>query len=84
MLVYSTVIKNECLLFFFRKVRIAPSAMGTPIDTPRPALRRPTGFVRPKISVDSDTEVKRQSVLARLYDELAVDSELGPTLKDYK
>lgn len=71
---------NFCV--FIRKVRIAASAVATPAS-PRPA-RRPTGFVRPQKVVDSDTEVKRQSVLARLYDEVAVDNELGPTLKDYK
>ncbi|KAG6456600.1 uncharacterized protein LOC115447633 isoform X2 [Manduca sexta] len=66
-----------------RKVRIAPTAAGTSSRTIPP--RRPTGFVRAPEVYDSDTEVKRQSVLTRLYDDLTHEEPLvGPTLKDYK
>ncbi|XP_028176595.1 uncharacterized protein LOC114364591 isoform X2 [Ostrinia furnacalis] len=65
-----------------RKVRIAPSAMATTAP-PRP-LRRPTGFVRPTDIIDSDTDMVRQSVLQRLYDDVTYDDDQGPTLKDYK
>ncbi|KAL0838794.1 hypothetical protein ABMA28_016836 [Loxostege sticticalis] len=64
-----------------RKVRISPSAAANPSQRP---LRRPTGFVRMHEIEDSDTDVVRQSVLQRLYDDVTYDDDEGPTLKDYK
>ncbi|XP_047511231.1 peptidyl-prolyl cis-trans isomerase G-like isoform X2 [Pieris napi] len=69
----------------FRKVRIAASAVAAQTGS-RP-MRRPTGFVRPsplKMS-DSDIEVRRQSVLTRLYENVTLDDDDdGPTLKEYR
>ncbi|XP_059052837.1 uncharacterized protein LOC131847309 [Achroia grisella] len=64
-----------------RKVRIAPSSDTN--ATPRPA-RRPTGFVRAVDIIDSDTQVQRPSVLQRLYDNVSLIDNHGPTLKDYR
>ncbi|XP_045518288.1 uncharacterized protein LOC123710451 isoform X1 [Pieris brassicae] len=68
-----------------RKVRIAASAVAAQTGS-RP-MRRPTGFVRPsplKVS-DSDIEVRRQSVLTRLYENVTLDDDdEGPTLKEYR
>ncbi|CAK1551114.1 unnamed protein product [Leptosia nina] len=68
-----------------RKVRISPSAVAAQTGT-RP-IRRPTGFVRPSTldMSDSDMEVRRQSVLTRLYENVTNDDdEEGPTLKEYR
>ncbi|CAH2096145.1 unnamed protein product [Euphydryas editha] len=65
-----------------RKVRIAESAIVS--QTGSKPSRRPTGFVRPPDITDSDLDVRRQSALSRLYDDLAVESDTGPTLKEYK
>ncbi|CAG4971821.1 unnamed protein product [Colias eurytheme] len=68
-----------------RKVRIAQSAVAAQTGS-RPA-RRPTGFVKPAQLEysDSDMEVRRQSVLTRLYENLSNDEDIGgPTLKEYR
>ncbi|XP_052753415.1 uncharacterized protein LOC113520777 isoform X2 [Galleria mellonella] len=64
-----------------KKVRIAPSAVGQPAPH---ATRRPTDFVRAADIVDSDTQVQRPSVLQRLYDDVTLTDDFGPTLKDYR
>ncbi|CAK1580314.1 unnamed protein product [Parnassius mnemosyne] len=64
-----------------RKVRIAPTAF-TLNTKPSHISRRATGYVRG--SADSDTDVLRRSVLTRLYEDVTIEDEPGPTLKDYK
>ncbi|XP_061383702.1 uncharacterized protein LOC116769969 [Danaus plexippus] len=68
--------------FVSRKVRIAESAIATQTGT-KPN-RRPTGFVRATELTESDTQVRRQSALTRLYDNIAIEDESAITLKDYK
>lgn len=71
------------IIIYSRKVRIDPSV--TAAQTGSHPSHRPTGFVRPSNINDSDTDVQRQSVLTRLYDDVIYDDEVqGPTLKDYK
>ncbi|KAM3965314.1 uncharacterized protein ACR2FA_000703 [Aphomia sociella] len=65
-----------------RKVRIAPTPVSDTI-APHPA-RRPTGFVRGVDIVDSDTQVPRHSVLQRLYEDVTLIDDHGPTLKEFK
>ncbi|CAG5046017.1 unnamed protein product [Parnassius apollo] len=64
-----------------KKVRIAPTAL-TAKTEPSRIRRRPTGYVH--VSADSDTDARRRSVLARLYDDVTIKDEPGPILKDYK
>ncbi|XP_050682472.1 uncharacterized protein LOC126977887 isoform X2 [Leptidea sinapis] len=64
----------------FRKVRIAPSAISRQTGTR--TSRRPTGFVTGKPGDEADG--KRQSVLTRLYENVAFDDEVRPTLKDFQ
>ncbi|XP_073955830.1 uncharacterized protein isoform X2 [Choristoneura fumiferana] len=66
---------------FAKKVRIHPEVMA-----PSPKVkRRPTMFVRtPPTPLTSEVEVKRHSLLTRLFEENPFDDEELPTLKDYK
>ncbi|XP_045773432.1 uncharacterized protein LOC123872878 isoform X2 [Maniola jurtina] len=70
------------------KVRIAESAK-TPsqIRTSQKQIqRRVTGSVQPSHLSDSDIQVRRQSALSRLYDNMTEydNDEEGPTLRGYK
>ncbi|XP_068633540.1 uncharacterized protein [Battus philenor] len=60
-----------------RKVRIAPN-----VRSVQGAIGRRT--VSEQYSGDSDLEVRRQSVLTRLLNDLTTVDESGPTLKDYR
>ncbi|CAH2246735.1 jg8800 [Pararge aegeria aegeria] len=68
-----------------RKVRIVESAKKVTVLTQNLKIqRKPTGYVQ---QTDSDTQVRRQSALSRLYDNMPdymdIDEE-GPTLRDYR
>lgn len=64
-------------------MRIAPTSF-KPNATQKPKIsRRQTGFekIRPG---SSDLEMRRQSALTRLYEDVTETYDQGPTLKEYR
>ncbi|XP_069359485.1 uncharacterized protein [Maniola hyperantus] len=69
-----------------RKVRIAESAKNNSQTrtSQKQIQRRTTGSVQPSNLTDSDTQVRRQSALSRLYDNMTEYDNERPTLRDFK
>ncbi|XP_013164961.1 PREDICTED: uncharacterized protein LOC106115882 isoform X2 [Papilio xuthus] len=62
----------------FRKVRIAPTVVSSVKSTSR---QQPVTTAQ---TADSDSEVRRRSVLTRLMNDVTTMDQIGPTLKDYR